>query len=72
MPVEDYIERLIIRQDHRPEVGEPSFEDEDCDSEFEFDGVLVLKQIIKSIQNATHNRHDYVFNIKEIRELKKV
>ena len=70
--MESYRESIIIRLDNQPEVETPSFADEDCDSEFEFDGVLVLKQIIKSIQNATHNRHDYVFNIKEIRELKKV
>ena len=48
------------------------FADEDCDAEFKFDGVLVLKQILKSVQNATHNRHDYVFVIKSIKDLEKV
>lgn len=69
---EEFIESIIIRLDNQPEVSTPSFVDDDCDVEFEFDGVLVLKQITKSVQNAKHNRHDYVFKIKEIRELSKV
>ena len=68
---EEYIESIIIRQDNKPEVLEPSFCDNCVDEEYEFDGVLVLKQIVKSVQNKFHNRHDYVFHIKEIRELKR-
>lgn len=70
MAEEEYIESIIIRQDKRPRVSQPSFCDNCIGEEYEFDGVLVLKQIFKSVQNKTHNRHDYVFEIKEIRELK--
>lgn len=70
--VEEYKETIIIRQDNKPEVETPSFTDEQCDVEFEIDAVIVLKQINKTVANATHNRHDYVFHIKEIRELKPV
>ncbi len=71
MAVEEYVESIIIRRDG-VEVLEPSFVDDDCDKEFKFDGILVLKQIIKSVQNATHNKHDYVFIIKEIKDMEKV
>lgn len=65
---EEYVESIIIRQDgvHLPEGSSPTFADDQCDKEFEFEGVLVLKQIVKSIQNIIHNRHDYVFVIKSI------
>ncbi len=66
---EEYIESIIIRQDNKPEVETPSFADEQCDVEFEIDAILVLKQINITVANATHNRHDYVFQVKEIREL---
>lgn len=69
--MEEYIESIIIRQDNKPEVLEPTFCDECIDENYEFDGVLVLKQILKSVQNATHNKHDYVFVIKEIKDLEK-
>jgi hypothetical protein len=72
MVVEEYIESLIIRQDDMSEAVVPSFNDTDIDEDYEIDAVLILKQIIKSVQNKTHNKHDYVFQVKEIRELKKV
>ena len=68
--VENYIESIIIRQDNRPQVQEPTFTDEQCDAEFEFEGTVKLVQIIKSVQNAVHNRHDYVFKITEIKKIK--
>lgn len=68
---ETYIENILIRQDRRPETETPLLNNEDCDAEFEFEGVLVLKQIIKSVQNATHNTHDYVFQIKSVTRLEK-
>lgn len=71
MPPEEYIESIIIRQDNRPEAETPMFVDNDCDALFEFEGVIKLKQILKSIQNATHNRHDYVFEIVSINKLEK-
>lgn len=69
---EEFVESIIIRQDNRPETETPLFADEDCDAEFEFKGTLVLKQILKSIQNATHNKHDYVFQITDIDKLEKI
>lgn len=68
---EEYVESIIMRQDNRPETETPMFEDNDCDALFEFEGVVKLKQIVKSIQNATHNRHDYVFKIVSIKKLEK-
>jgi hypothetical protein len=67
--MEQYIESIIIRQDSRPETETPFCVDAQCDSLFKFKGVIQLKQILKSIQNATHNRHDYIFNIVSIDEL---
>lgn len=69
MAAEEYIERIIIRQDTRPEVGTPSFTDEQVDEAFEFEGMLTLKHIIKAIRNKTHNSHDYVFVIDSITKL---
>jgi len=69
--VEKYKESIIIRQDNRPEVETPLIEDSDCDALFEFEGVVKLKQILKSVTNATHNRQDYVFEIVSIAKLKK-
>lgn len=66
---EQYIETIIIRQDDKPEVSIPSFDDDDVDATFEFEGTLKLVQIIKNIQNATHNRHDYVFKIVDINKM---
>ena len=68
---EEYIETILIRRDniHLPEGDLPTFNDNQCDKEFEFEGVLVLKQIIKSVQNVTHNKYDYVFQIKNIIKL---
>ena len=68
---EQYIETVIIRQDSRPEVETPTFTDEDVDATFEFEGTIKLIQIIKSIQNAVHNRHQYVFNIVAINKIQK-
>ena len=69
MAEEQYIESIIIRRDG-VEVEEPSFTDEQVDSEFEFKGTIKLVQILKSVQNAQHNRHDYVFKIVEIEDIK--
>lgn len=66
---EQYIESIIIRRDN-VEVDEPSFIDEQVDLEFEFKGTVKLVQILKSVQNAAHNKHDYVFKIMEIEDIK--
>lgn len=68
---EKYVESLIIRDDNRPEVTESTFADTDVDVEFEFEGKIKLVQIIKSVQNAQHNRHDYVFKIISIDKIKR-
>jgi len=68
---EKYVESLIIRDDNRPEVTETTFADTDVDAEFEFEGKIKLVQIIKSVQNAQHNRHDYVFKIISIDKIKR-
>jgi hypothetical protein len=68
---EEYIESIIMRQDNRLEATTPLFEDDDCDALFEFEGTVKLTQILKSVQNATHNRHDYVFKIVSIKKLEK-
>ena len=67
-----YTESIIIRQDNRPETETPLFENGDCDALFEFDGTVQLKQILKSVTNAAHNRQDYVFNIVSIDTLEKL
>ena len=68
---EEYIESIIMRKDNQPVVIVPSFSDDDCDGVFEFEGKIQLKNIQKSIQNATHNRHDYVFAILSIDKMRK-
>lgn len=68
---EKYKESILIRQDNRPETETPMLEDGDCDALFEFEGVIKLKQILKSVTNATHNRQDYVFGIVSIGKLNK-
>jgi len=68
--MEHYIETIIIRQDDLPQVDIPSFDDTQCDSLFSFKGTLQLKQIIKSVRNNSHNKHDYVFKIVSIDKLK--
>ena len=67
---EQYIESIIIRRDNAPEVETPTFDDTQCDALFEFEGVLQLTHIIKSVQNAVHNKHDYVFKIISIDKCK--
>ena len=68
---ESYIESIIIRQDgiHLPEGSLPTFTDDQCDKFFEFEGIIELKQIVKNVQNVSHNRHDYVFRIKNITKI---
>lgn len=68
MVVEQFIESILIRQDnvHLPEGDTPTFVDEQCDKTFKFEGTIILKQIVKSVQNLQHNRHDYIFVIDEI------
>ena len=72
MTVEQFIENIHIRQDnvHLPEGELPTFSDDQCDKTFEFEGKIVLKQIIKSVQNVLHNRHDYIFVIESIDKMK--
>ena len=70
MPTEKYIESILIRQDNMPETVSPILEDTDVDKLFEFEGIVQLRQILKSITNATHNRQDYVFKIVSIDKLK--
>jgi len=74
MPIENYVESIIIRRDnvHLPVGDPPTFTDEQCDLLFEFKGTLQLKQIIKSVQNATHNRHDYILTIVDIKKFKEI
>ncbi|KKL11007.1 hypothetical protein LCGC14_2550150, partial [marine sediment metagenome] len=65
-------EKIIIHQNDRPHViGSPTFLSADVDSDFEFEGTLKLVQIIKSVQNAVYNTHDYVFKVVSIDKLKK-
>lgn len=68
---EEYVESIIIRQDNRPETETPMLEDNGCDALFKFEGTVQLKQILKSIQNAQHNRQDYVFEIVTIDKLER-
>ena len=68
---EEYIESIIIRKDNQPEVTTPTFADEDVDAIFEFEGKIKLTSIQKSIQNASHNRHTYVFEISSINKMQK-
>ena len=68
---EKFIESIIMRKDNQPEVDTPTFMDDDCDAVFEFEGKIQLKSIQKAIQNATHNRHDYVFEILSIDKMQK-
>ncbi len=70
--MEHYLETIIIRQDDCPQVDTPSFDDSQCDALFKFRGLLELKQIIKSVQNSTHNKHDYVFKVVSIDKFKEV
>ncbi|KKM83223.1 hypothetical protein LCGC14_1311630 [marine sediment metagenome] len=68
---EEYVESILIRQDNNSHVPTPMFEDGDLDGLFEFESILQLKQIEKSIQNAVHNRHTYVFKIVSIDKMQK-
>ena len=72
MPPEEYIESIIIRRDNvHSDNDMPMLDDEDLDEVFEFEGTVQLMQIMKSVQNKTHNRHDYVFKIINITKLEK-
>ena len=68
---EKYIESIIIRKDNQPEVNISTFVNEDVDATFEFEGKIKLTSIQKSIQNALHNRHTYVFEISSIDKMQK-
>lgn len=68
---EEYKECMLIRCDDAPPVLTPSFVDADVDVVFEFEGTIKLVQILKSIQNATHNKHDYVFKIVNVTKIQK-
>ncbi len=71
MAHEEYIESVIIRDDNRPHTPITMFDDVDVDAVFEFEGTIKLMQIIKSVQNAVHNRHQYVLKIENITKLQK-
>ena len=68
---EQYIESIIIRRDSVDNGDTPMFDDTDIDELFEFEGTLKLIQIVKSVQNKTHNSHSYVFMIQEIKKIQK-
>lgn len=68
---ESYIETISMRLSQMPEVGTPSFADSDCDTVFGFKAKVKLVQIQKNVQNAVHNRHDYVFEIIGIKKIEK-
>ncbi len=68
---EKYIETILIRQNERPEVDVPTFADTDVDGIFNFEGTLKLIKINKTVQNAAHNQHDYIFMIESIDEIEK-
>ena len=68
---EQYIETILIRQNERPEVETPTFADTDVDGIFRFEGLIKLKTINKTVQNAIHNQHDYIFTVESINELEK-
>lgn len=69
---EQYVESITM---WRPPVdigtGPLLVDDPDVDSEYEFEAVIKLTQIKKSVRNAFHNGHEYCFTITEIRKLKK-
>lgn len=68
---EQYKETAIIRHDNMPEVVIPTFDDADCDAVYQLTCRVKLVQILKSIQNATHNKHDYVFKMVQVTGLQK-
>ncbi len=68
---EKFIESIIIRRDNQPEIDTPTFADNDCDAVFEFEGKIKLTSIQKTVQNASHNQHGYVFEILSIDKMQK-
>ncbi|KKN48373.1 hypothetical protein LCGC14_0653200 [marine sediment metagenome] len=66
-----FIESIIIRRDNQPEIDTPTFVDDDCDVVFEFEGKIRLTSIQKTMQNASHNQHGYVFEILSIGKMQK-
>jgi len=69
---EEYVESIIMRKDCQEcHTGDPMFVDDDCDITFEFEGKIKLTSINKVVQNATHNKHDYVFQIVSIDKIQK-
>lgn len=68
---EKYIETILIRQNERPEVETPTFADTDADGIFKFEGTIKLVKINKTVQNAVHNQHDYIFTVESIIELER-
>jgi len=68
---EQYKQTAIIRYDTMPIVDIPTFVDGDCDAIYQLTCRIQLKQIVKSVQNAVHNKHDYVFKLIDIQNLQK-
>ncbi len=69
---EQYVEQIMIYRDP-VDVGEGPLlaGDSDVDAEFTLEATVKLVEIKKSIQNAVHNRHEYLFKIINITELEK-
>ena len=67
---EEYIESIIIRQDNNAYIDDPTFVDTDVDKTYDIKVTAKLIQVIKSVQNNFHNKHDYVFKVIEIEKIK--
>lgn len=69
---EQYVEQITMwRPPVDVDVGPLLVDDLDVDSEFEFEAIIKLTQIKKSVRNALHNGHEYCFTITDIRKLEK-
>ena len=68
---ESYRENCIIKYSDMPEVESPTFVDDDCDTIYNLHCRVQLKKILKSVQNATHNKHEYVFKVIDVQVLSK-
>lgn len=67
---EQYVESIIIRQDNNAYIDDPTFVDTDVDKTYDIKVSAKLIQVIKSVQNQNHNKHDYVFKVVEIEKIK--
>lgn len=67
---EQYVESIIIRQDNNAYIDDPTFVNTDVDKTYDIKVSAKLIQVIKSVQNNFHNKHDYVFKVIEIEKIK--